>query len=292
LYLALVSVMFNSGLVVLASSAGTRMRGEGQIAFVSDRDNDRYQIFMLDVQRNLQVKLSHALTGAFSPAWSEDGHHLVFLQPNVPGDLYIMKANGSDAHRLTSGQLYFSASWSPDGRELIVGLGTRTDLNRIRLRILNIESGQMRLFPKFSDKDAAPDWSPDGKHILFLASPQRKTDLYVVDSEGDNLYQLTNDPATDFNPAWSPDGKQIAFASDRDGDYELYLIDVDGDNLYQLTNDPATDFSPAWSPDGKQIAFSTNRDGNSEIYMMNADGSDIRRLTTHPSGDFMPVWWP
>ena len=109
----------------------------------------------------------------------------------------------------------------------------------------------------------------DGKRIAFVSDRDGNPEIYVMDTDGGNLQNLTDNPAVDHSPSWSPDGKRIAFVSDRDGNpNEIYVMDTDGGNLQNLTNNPADDDGPSWSPDGKHIAFVSDRD------VMNANGSN------------------
>jgi len=63
-----------------------------------------------------------------------------------------------------------------------------------------------------------PNWSPDGTKIVFAGSSMPTAmDVYVMNSDGSGLCQLTSNGETDYNPEWSPDGNQIAFDSIRDG---------------------------------------------------------------------------
>ena len=135
-------------------------------------------------------------------------------------------------------------------------------------------------------------------------------EIYVMDADGGNQQNLTNDPSHDMYPAWSPDGKRIAFTSYRDGHddaihgrptAEIYVMDADGGNPQHLTNDLNDDRYPSWSPNGKRIVFSSERDGHfigefeitsSEIYLMDADGGNQQRLTENRKNDWSPSWSP
>jgi Tol biopolymer transport system component len=141
---------------------------------------------------------------------------------------------------------------------------------------------------------AAPSWSPDGSKIAFVSDREGNPDIWVMDSDGTNLVNLTKNTAKDHSPAWSPDGEWIAFASVRDSLYwELYLMQPDGSNVQRLTWwEDASDLSPTWSPDGTRLAFASKRDGNWEIYSMDRDGGNLVRLTNHPADDTNPAWSP
>ncbi len=141
---------------------------------------------------------------------------------------------------------------------------------------------------------SAPTWSPDGSRIAFVSEMDGHADIWVVNSDGSNPVNLTQDEAKDHSPAWSPDGEWIAFASVRETAYwELYLMRPDGSDVQRLTWwEDASDLYPTWSPDGTRLAFATKRDGNWEIYTMNRDGSNLVRLTHNPADDTNPAWSP
>jgi len=146
--------------------------------------------------------------------------------------------------------------------------------------------------------DWYPSWSPDGKRIAFTSNKKGgleikdgNLEIYLMDADGNNQRNLTNNRHHDWEPSWSPDGKRIAYASLRNRNREIYVMDADGGNRRNLTNNPFKDSEPAWSPDGKRITFVSNRDGNLEIYMMDANGGNQRNLTNNPHADTDPAWF-
>jgi len=140
--------------------------------------------------------------------------------------------------------------------------------------------------------DAADgDYSPDGKLIAFdRSTPETAPDIFVMNSNGSDIRQLTDDPAFDVWPDWSPNGKQITFTSDRAGFTDIYVMDADGSNVRRLTEDPGGAEASVFSPNGQQILFLSLRAGVPQIWVMDADGANQRPLTEGP--DFEFSWSP
>lgn len=111
---------------------------------------------------------------------------------------------------------------------------------------------------------------------LLYSFPHGNRDIYLVNSDGSELLQLTNNPAEDREPSWSPDGSWIVFWTDRDGNGEIYRMRPDGSELTNLTQTSANEYGPfVWSPDGSWIYY---RQGN-DVYRANSDGSAPHRLS-------------
>ena len=133
--------------------------------------------------------------------------------------------------------------------------------------------------------------------IAFVSDRDGNSEIYVMDTDGQNPQRLTDNPAVDNSPSWSPDGKRIAFVSQRGNHWQdIYMMDADGGNRRRLTQNRLDDWSPSpsWSPDGKQIAFVSDRekDGFWDIFVMNANGRNLRNLTKDSLSDFDPSWSP
>lgn len=101
---------------------------------------------------------------------------------------------------------------------------------------------------------AGPELSADGRQFVMRLPRRTQDDIVVVNFDGTNWRDLTNDKYFDRYPRWSPDGKRVAFTSDRSGNYEVWTIDADGTNLHQVTFAKKGDTSfPIWSPDGQKL---------------------------------------
>jgi hypothetical protein len=104
--------------------------------------------------------------------------------------------------------------------------------------------------------DAEPDWSPDGRRVVFSRQERGRaaSALYVVRRDGGGLQRLT--PATGevaIMPAWSPDGRRIAYAASplSSGSFDIWVLDLESREMRRFTRSPAEEVLPSWSLDGK-----------------------------------------
>ena len=129
--------------------------------------------------------------------------------------------------------------------------------------------------------------------IVFTSYQHGPPEIYLMNTEGENLTRLTDNRSQDLDPTWSPNGTRIVYQAFNGSNWDIATLSASGGEPVFLTSDSlANDTEPAWSPDGTQIAFVSDRDGNQDIYLMAKDGSDVRRLTEDSSPDFSPAWSP
>ena len=108
---------------------------------------------------------------------------------------------------------------------------------------------------------SSPAISPDGSQIVFSrgwvdkVKDQARSNIWIVDTAGTRLRELTRGSWRDSAPVWSPDGSRIAFLSDRDGTTQIHVLFVATGELAQLTHVDRAPSNVSWSPDGKQLAF-------------------------------------
>ena len=108
--------------------------------------------------------------------------------------------------------------------------------------------------------------------LAFQSYRTGNWDIYFVNPNGKNPFNVTNHPASDARARLNAGATHIVFNTDRDGNYEIYSAKTDGTELKRLTFRDGSDYMPDWSPDGDQIVFVSTADKSDEIFRMNADG--------------------
>jgi Tol biopolymer transport system component len=93
-----------------------------------------------------------------------------------------------------------------------------------------------------------PHWSPDGTKIVFISGIPPKHDIYVINAEGSEFTNLTNNPTVYDDLSWSPDGKMLAYMGYSSGHANIYVMNFDGSRILNLTESEFDYNYPAWSP--------------------------------------------
>ncbi len=117
-------------------------------------------------------------------------------------------------------------------------------------------------------------------------------DIFLVNTDGTNVVNLTDRAGDDTRPAWSPDGTRLAYTCLRQPDgsvgppERICLRNADGTGFTVLSVSLADDFFPAWSHDGSQIVFMSSFNGSpSTIVFTNVDGGGRFPIALFAAGD-------
>ena len=219
-------------------------------------------IFLRRVGGGTTINLTeHSEASDTEPAFSPDGEHIAFRSERSGGGIFVMGATGEDVRRV----LHFGhhPSWSPDGTRLAVCTEDIDDPGRrgtgSEIWVVTASSGKAEQIPL--PDGVQPNWSRDGKKLAYWAVHQGgQRDLFMVDLEGGEPQQLTQEDSIDWNPVWAPDGQHLYFLSDRAGTMAIWRMRVD--SATGATSDPKQVPTPSLytqnislSADGSRLAY-------------------------------------
>lgn len=170
------------------------------------------------------------------------------------------------------------------------------------------------LTPDSPGYDAEATLSPDGKKIVFTSMRSGDLELYLMNTDGSDVVQITDELGYDGGAFFSPDGKKLVFRSSRpktpeevekytsllsEGlveptDMELYTVNLDGSELTQITNLGNANWAPYFHPSGEKIIFSSNHASERgfpfNLYMINADGTGLKQISFDNTFDSFPMF--
>ncbi|MBL8164397.1 MAG: PD40 domain-containing protein [Anaerolineae bacterium] len=178
------------------------------------------------------------------------------------------------------------------------------DGRRTAVQLLDIRRG-LRAWVTHGLYEYAPDWSPDGRLLAYIAvsSDASSVSVNVIDPFGGTPRTVFTDSRqipSGSSVDWSPDGTRLAFTTTQDDRYVVYVADLANERVQQVTASVANAFAPTWSADGTMLAFSWSPAANSEIFAAALPGLDrpissdsaLKRLTALPTLETTPAWSP
>jgi Tol biopolymer transport system component len=233
---------------------------------VTEKD-DNSSVGIMDADGSNKKRIFEADNGeAFFPNWSPDGQWVVFgyggyfqNRNTISAKIMMVKRDSTGLINLTNGEPNAGfPCFSPDGKKIVYRVFGKDDHG---LRIMNLEDSSVTVLT--NEYDNVPDWSPDGKTIMFTRKhADNNFDIFTITADGKETKQLTTYPTNDAHAVYTNNGKQILWNS---GEYGFKEEAALSDNTFQP-------YGVTW--------------------IMNADGSNKRPLTDSPWEDSMPCYVP
>ena len=258
---------------------------------------------------------------AWLPAYDPTGEHLAVTRISPTGEktsLFIVD-EGKPAHAILEQKgLILAPGWSPDGKQIVVGVGIFTAFldfeaggkkpmdavnGGAQVGIVNSDGTDFHIVTSGSNNNAFASFGPDGKHIVYRTLGPTEQGLRIMNLEDHSVKVLTNE--WDNFPVWSPRGDSIAFIRRTGNDFQVFTIHPDGTGATQLTHTKGNEAHLAWSPDGERLLFTSSRMGfkdealligapqpYGEIFVMRNDGTEVEQLTDDQWEEGGPAWQP
>jgi TolB protein len=123
------------------------------------------------------------------------------------------------------------------------------------------------------------EWGPFGTQIAFSTKIGRFKELAVMDLDGSNLRQLTNDKSLSVSAAWAPDLSKLIYTSYRNRVPDIFTFDLPSRRVSQVTSNTRMDLGAKFLQNGSDFVYSTSDGLQSEIVIANNRGSVVRQLT-------------
>jgi len=275
------------------------------VAFLSEKNFFSIDLFLADARTGEILKTlsstarqSHIDDFSYlesTGTWSPLGDRFAFVsfaKGRSVLSIVDVGARGKTATTEIAGLPYFSnPAWSPNGETIVV---TGMKNGESNLFVYNLRSKQLMQLTDDWYSDLQPQWSPDGRFVLFASdrpAPKRtyqskSVQLCVLDTRDRGITVLDVFPgAENFNPVFSPDGLKIFFLSNRDGLRNLYRYDLQSGSIQQLTDywtgiSGITAYSPAMSISAKTGAISYSYFSNRKyaIYVAQPEDFPVRSV--------------
>lgn len=175
----------------------------------------------------------------------------------VGGTLLNMNSNGN----------------TPDAQDAVPHEG------KYGIYVLNLATKKVELIYS-TDKEiytSALRLNSQGEKLVFsqkTGETDESTEIFAVDTDGQDLEQITDNNFWDLYPAWSPDSERIAFLSKRDSDLDLYMMNTDGSNQHLLYDSGSHDADIDWA--GDTIVFTSGF----KIWSIKDDGTEPTQITS------------
>ncbi len=227
-------------------------------------------------------------------AKSLDGSKIYFVSDRTGNkEIWSMDYDGSNQHEITH---YKSVSTmpaiSPDGKTVAF---TTYALGNPKIMLYSTETDKR--LPFYNPVSAAvetPEFTPDGRHLLFATSIDGWVQICEADASGGNMRRISHVRAIEVSPKVNPKNpSDVVFISGRGGSEQLWRMNIDGGDMERLTPGDGYVANPAWSPNGQFVAFAWTKGyepGNYNIFVM-----DIARRVpvqlTHGAGRNENPWW-
>jgi eukaryotic-like serine/threonine-protein kinase len=272
------------------------------IAFLRRLDANRNELLLIPALGGPERKLAETVIvddrefRLPALAWSPDGRWLVVSHHEAgdPGKgLFLISTQTGEQRRLTrppaSYSRDFTPAFSPDGRALLFsrvsGFARTAAIYLLSLSADYTPAGEARLLKTDEHFIANPVWTPDGRHIVYLAAAN------IGKREQTELRQLAVSGAGRSERVLLLEGEINELSLGRHLVYTHHNHDAD---IWRAEVPPAgqppsqpqlfisstrLDAKALYSPDGKKIAFGTTRSGAWEIWLADADGANPQQLT-------------
>ena len=232
--------------------------GGGQLAYVCILESGGFGLYTVALPDGTPRQVGLYAGWSRGIAWTYDDRRLVasrFLEGTALYLLYEVTVANPQLRALPFGEGGEYPTISAKGDRLAYQSRHDTSVNIYRIDLLHPGREPVK-FIASTRVSIQPQYSPDGKYIVFTSNRGGNFDIWISNQDGTGITNVSklNNPQTG-TPNWSPDGKKIVFDSRHNGHQGVYIVDMTDLLPRQLTTNVPDPSQPSWSHDGKWIYF-------------------------------------
>jgi Tol biopolymer transport system component/DNA-binding winged helix-turn-helix (wHTH) protein len=236
-----------------------------------------FEYFVTDLEGKSKRSLTTVRDFPSGLAWSGDDTYLILTRGLETGpELHKLGVSDGTIRKvaLTAGGIW--PTISRDGTKLAF-TASIGHVNIWRRDLLHPEAAPVQMYTSTLDQNAA-QYSPDGKHVAFDSARSGLWSVWMADTDGTNLVQISHEGVAGF-PRWSPDSQKVAFEmKDRDGLWGVYIADVSERVPHKLPTNVREISDPEFSHDGKWIYFRGYGGVGHQVYRCPVQGGNASLL--------------
>jgi Tol biopolymer transport system component/DNA-binding winged helix-turn-helix (wHTH) protein len=254
----------------------TFSHGGQELAMVCAHNTSSWEYLVTDLQgksRRTVATLPDQLT---FPLWSGDDRFLIVAVATATGYAFEeFPVRGGEVRTLSPTPGEWLAI-SLDGRKLAVSVSDN-HVNIWRKDLRHPETPAVQVYASTLQQNNA-QYSPDGKHVAFASARSGAWSVWMADTDGSNLVQISQEGHAG-HPRWSPDSRKIAFDMEEPRrQVGTYTADISDRVAHKLKTNIREASDPFWSHDGKWIYFRGYEGISRQLYRCPAEGGDATLL--------------
>jgi eukaryotic-like serine/threonine-protein kinase len=251
-------------------------------------------------------------------AWSPDGAEIAYVaglcleRSGSRDEIYVRPAGGGEARKIADAIDVFPLRWSPDGKRIAFSagnglfvfggsIGPIANIAPASLWVVPTHGGQPARVTHDAYLNQSPEWTTDGKGLLFTSDRGGGRDVYQIpisasgEPSGPPVRLTTG--LNVYTTTLSAGGNRLGYS------VLTYRQNIWSIRIPERPPASATEAAPLTtgsqsiegldvSADGRWLTFDSNRSGNLDIYKMPIEGGELEQLTSDAADDAIPVWSP
>ncbi len=238
-----------------------------KVVYNTNRDgNDN--IYSINIDGTELTRLTDYSGNDLYPEVSPDGEKIAYTS-DIGGiwQIMIMDWDGNNKRQITSNNFRSAyPSWSHDSEFIYFEGYIDGDWELFRIRSNGSE--QKRLTFNTSSHDWHPSGHPYEYKIIFESGATGHENIYVMNSNGSGVYNITGDGPRRRVPDVSSDGNKITYMRYSGDNSDIWIMDYNGQNETRLTDNPDWDGHPSFSPDGKYIVYEERKGSKENLVLI------------------------